>query len=122
MTVSIFGRTTGPFRLGTAGRTFRPLSPNLDSETGVPRFARLIPDVQLTVKGHSMKTGTVKFYNSQKGFGFIAPDDGSKDVFVHATALEAAGMRGLVEGQKISFDVQADRRSGKEAAANLQQV
>ena len=52
-----------------------------------------------------MKTGTVKFYNSQKGFGFIAPDDGSKDVFVHATALEAAGMRGLVEGQKISFEV-----------------
>ena len=67
-----------------------------------------------------MKTGTVKFYNSQKGFGFIAPDDGGKDVFVHATALEAAGMRGLVEGQKISFDVEADRRSGKDAAANLQ--
>lgn len=67
-----------------------------------------------------MTTGTVKFYNSQKGFGFIQPDDGGKDVFVHATALEAAGMRGLVEGQKIVFDVQADRRSGKEAAANLQ--
>jgi cold shock protein len=66
-----------------------------------------------------MKTGTVKFYNSQKGFGFIAPDDGGKDVFVHATALEAAGMRGLVEGQKISFDVESDRRSGKDAAANL---
>ena len=67
-----------------------------------------------------MKTGTVKFYNTQKGFGFIQPDDGGKDVFVHATALERAGMRGLIEGQKISFDVQADRRSGKEAAANLQ--
>ncbi len=67
-----------------------------------------------------MKTGIVKFYNSQKGFGFIAPDDGGKDVFVHATALEAAGMRGLVEGQKISFDVEADQRSGKDAAANLQ--
>jgi CspA family cold shock protein len=67
-----------------------------------------------------MKTGTVKFYNTQKGFGFIKPDDGTKDVFVHATALEAAGMRGLVEGQKISFDVQSDRRTGKEAAANLQ--
>jgi len=67
-----------------------------------------------------MKTGTVKFYNDQKGFGFIAPDDGGKDVFVHATALEAAGMRGLVEGQKISFDVQSDRRTGKDAAANLQ--
>ncbi|MEQ8739316.1 MAG: cold-shock protein, partial [Hoeflea sp.] len=51
-----------------------------------------------------MQTGTVKFYNDQKGFGFIAPDDGSKDVFVHATALERAGMRGLAEGQKVSFD------------------
>jgi cold shock protein len=69
-----------------------------------------------------MKTGTVKFYNSQKGFGFIQPDDGGKDVFVHATALERAGMRGLVEGQKISFDVETDRRSGKDAAANLQQA
>ena len=67
-----------------------------------------------------MQTGTVKFYNSQKGFGFIQPDDGTKDVFVHATALEAAGMRGLVEGQKISFEVEADRRTGKQAAANLQ--
>jgi CspA family cold shock protein len=67
-----------------------------------------------------MKTGTVKFYNTQKGFGFIQPDDGSKDVFVHATALERAGMRGLVEGQKISFDVETDSRSGKIAAANLQ--
>ena len=61
-----------------------------------------------------MKTGVVKFYNSQKGFGFIAPDDGGKDVFVHATALEAAGMRGLVEGQKISFDVESDRRGGED--------
>jgi CspA family cold shock protein len=67
-----------------------------------------------------MPIGTVKFYNTNKGFGFIAPEDGSKDVFVHATALEAAGMRGLVEGQKISFEVQEDRRSGKAAAANLQ--
>jgi CspA family cold shock protein len=69
-----------------------------------------------------MRTGTVKFYNSQKGFGFIQPDDGSKDVFVHATALERAGMRGLVEGQKIGFEVETDRRSGKPAATNLQQV
>ena len=67
-----------------------------------------------------MPTGTVKFYNTQKGFGFIQPDDGSKDVFVHATAIERAGMRDLVEGQKISFDVETDNRSGKMAAANLQ--
>ena len=69
-----------------------------------------------------MRTGTVKFYNGQKGYGFISPDDGGKDVFVHATALERAGIMGLVEGQKIGFEVQTDRRSGKDAAANLKQV
>ena len=69
-----------------------------------------------------MMNGTVKFYNETKGYGFIQPDDGSKDVFVHATALERAGLRGLVEGQKIGFDVETDRRSGKDAASNLQQV
>ena len=66
-----------------------------------------------------MATGTVKFFNSQKGFGFIQPDDGGKDVFVHVSAVERAGMRGLVEGQKISFEVETDRRSGKVAAADL---
>ena len=67
-----------------------------------------------------MNTGTVKFYNSQKGFGFIAPDDGGKDVFVHATALERAGISGLNEGQKVSFDTQEDRRTGKIAVGTLQ--
>lgn len=67
-----------------------------------------------------MNKGTVKFYNDQKGFGFIAPDNGGKDVFVHATALERAGMRSLVEGQKVSFDTQEDRRTGKIAVANIQ--
>ena len=67
-----------------------------------------------------MITGTVKFYNEQKGFGFIQPDDGDKDVFVHATALERAGMRSLVEGQKVSFDTELDSRSGKTAVANIQ--
>ena len=67
-----------------------------------------------------MNTGIVKFYNDQKGFGFIQPDNGGKDVFVHATALERAGMRGLVEGQKVAFDTQEDRRSGKIAVANIQ--
>ena len=57
-----------------------------------------------------MNTGTVKFYNTQKGFGFIQPDDGGKDVFVHATALERAGMRSLNEGQKVSFDVESSPR------------
>ena len=67
-----------------------------------------------------MNTGTVKFYNDQKGFGFIQPDDGGKDVFVHATALERAGMRGLAEGQKVTFDTEEDRRSGKIAVSTIQ--
>jgi CspA family cold shock protein len=66
-----------------------------------------------------MQKGTVKFYNDQKGYGFIQPDGGGKDVFVHATALERAGMRSLVEGQKVSFDTQEDRRTGKTAVANI---
>ena len=69
-----------------------------------------------------MATGTVKWYNETKGYGFIQPDNGGKDVFVHASALERAGMRGLAEGQKISYDVEADRRSGKESATNLQKA
>jgi cold shock protein len=73
-----------------------------------------------TRKATPMITGTVKFYNDMKGFGFIQPDDGSKDVFVHATALERAGMRGLTEGQKVSFDTAEDRRSGKMAVNNIQ--
>jgi cold shock protein len=66
-----------------------------------------------------MQVGTVKFYNDQKGFGFIQPDDGSKDVFVHATALERAGMSALREGQKVSFDTQEDSRSGKISVGNI---
>jgi CspA family cold shock protein len=66
-----------------------------------------------------MNTGTVKFYNDQKGFGFIQPDDGGKDVFVHATALERSGVRGLAEGMKVSFDTQEDRRTGKIAVGTL---
>lgn len=67
-----------------------------------------------------MNTGTVKFYNDQKGFGFIQPDDGQKDVFVHATALERAGIQGLREGQKVKFDVTNDPRSGKAAVGTLE--
>ncbi len=68
-----------------------------------------------------MTTGTVKFYNSAKGYGFIQPDDGGKDVFVHVTALERAGLRALVEGQKVSFDIEADRRTGKVNATNTRE-
>ena len=66
-----------------------------------------------------MANGTVKWFNNQKGFGFIQPDDGGKDVFVHISALERAGMQSLNEGQKISFEVVADRRTGKSAADRL---
>lgn len=69
-----------------------------------------------------MPVGTVKFFNATKGFGFIAPEDGGNDVFVHISAVERAGMRSLVEGQKVSFEVVADRRSGKSSADNLQAV
>jgi cold shock protein len=67
-----------------------------------------------------MTVGTVKFFNATKGFGFIQPDDGAADVFVHVSAVERAGMRTIVEGQKLSFDVVKDSRSGKSAADNLQ--
>jgi len=66
-----------------------------------------------------MTQGTVKWFNVQKGFGFIQPDDGGKDVFVHISAVERAGMRTLNEGQKVSFEVVADRRTGKSSADNL---
>ena len=69
-----------------------------------------------------MSTGTVKWYNDTKGYGFIQPDEGGKDVFVHATALERAGMRGLKEGQKIGYELQTDQRSGKTSATNLRAV
>jgi CspA family cold shock protein len=64
-------------------------------------------------------TGTVKFFNSQKGFGFIQPDGGGPDVFVHVTALERAGIRSLAEGQKVSYDTEIDRKNGKTAVRNI---
>ena len=66
-----------------------------------------------------MATGKVKWYNSTKGYGFIVPSDGGKDVFVHATAVEAAGLGSLNEGQTISYEIEQDRRSGKESAGQL---
>ena len=66
-----------------------------------------------------MATGTVKWFNGQKGFGFIAPDDGGSDVFVHISAVERAGLSGLSEGQKISFEIKADPKRGKSSAENL---
>ena len=67
-----------------------------------------------------MATGTVKWFNGQKGFGFIQPDDGGNDVFVHISAVERAGLHGLTEGQKVSFEIKVDPRRGKSSAENLQ--
>ncbi|MGU3287956.1 cold-shock protein [Methylobacterium mesophilicum] len=67
-----------------------------------------------------MPIGTVKWFNETKGFGFIQPDDGGNDVFVHISAVERAGLRNLVEGQKISYEMESDKRSGKQSAGSLQ--
>jgi CspA family cold shock protein len=66
-----------------------------------------------------MTNGTVKFFNATKGFGFIQPDDGSKDAFVHISAVERAGLSGLAEGQKVNFEIKADKMRGKSSAENL---
>jgi CspA family cold shock protein len=66
-----------------------------------------------------MSKGTVKFFNSEKGFGFIQPDGGGPDVFVHVTALERAGIRSLAEGQKVTYDTEVDRRNGKTAVSDI---
>jgi CspA family cold shock protein len=66
-----------------------------------------------------MNTGTVKWFNEQKGYGFIQPDNGNKDVFVHISAVERAGLRTLKEGQKVSFEIVTDKRTGKSSAGNL---
>ena len=69
-----------------------------------------------------MIQGTVKWFNSQKGFGFIQPDDGGNDVFVHISAVERAGMHGLNEGQKVAFEIVANRKTGKSSAENLRAI
>jgi CspA family cold shock protein len=69
-----------------------------------------------------MTTGTVKWYNGQKGYGFIQPEDGGSDVFVHVSAVERAGMQSLQEGQRVSFELEKDPRSGKTSAGQLQSV
>jgi len=69
-----------------------------------------------------MATGTVKWFNGQKGYGFIQPDQGGNDVFVHISAVERAGLNGLNEGQKVSYELEQDRRSGKTAAGQLQAI
>jgi CspA family cold shock protein len=82
---------------------------------------KLIPELENSCpKGTIMQVGTVKWFNGQKGFGFIQPDDGGNDVFVHISAVERAGMSSLNEGQKVSFELERDQRSGKTSAGQLQ--
>jgi CspA family cold shock protein len=69
-----------------------------------------------------MATGTVKWFNAQKGYGFIQPDGGDKDVFVHISAVERAGLRDLREGQKVSYEITQDRRTGKSSADQLKEI
>jgi len=81
------------------------------------------PDLTaMSIEEHFVTTGRVKFFNATKGFGFIQPDDGAPDVFVHISAIERSGMSTVAEGQKLSFEVVKDRRTGKSAAANIQAV
>ena len=75
--------------------------------------------VRVNALEQNMPTGTVKWFNGQKGFGFIQPSDGGNDVFVHISAVERAGMSGLNEGQKVSYEIMTDRRSGKASADQL---
>src|SRR3954463_15718778 len=77
------------------------------------------PHAQRGVNAKTLRRPPVKWFNEQRGYGFIQPDQGGRNVFVHISAVERSGMRGLAEGQKVSYDVEADRRSGKESATNL---
>ena len=113
--LSSFGRTTWPRR---ALRVELMTSPNLEHNPA----AQLCGLPTHTLKESHMTQGTVKWFNGQKGFGFIQPDDGGKDVFVHISAVERAGMHSLNEGQKISFEVVLDRRTGKSSANNLHSI
>jgi CspA family cold shock protein len=111
----------GRFALDVDGARFRFLSPKIEKLVNRPCRCGSIATCHMS-KGQNMTPGTVKFYNDQKGFGFIQPDGGGKDVFVHATALERAGISGLREGQKVNFDTETDRRTGKIAVGKLEAV
>src|ERR1051325_2413051 len=110
MSMHRLGRITGPLRFVSDGRArFRTSSKSTNRDDGhdvrAPR-----PTCTSETKGHFMTPGTINFYNDTKGFGFIQPDDGQKDVLVHATALERAGINSLREGQKVNFDTRNDPR------------
>ena len=113
-TQSSFGRTTWPRARSRRTDDLLPKSRSLSAGCAIER-----PTLTPTGKKCLMPQGTVKWFNATKGYGFIQPDDGSKDVFVHISAVERAGMQSLNEGQKVSYDLVADRRTGKSSAENL---
>src|SRR5665213_463883 len=97
----------------------RPADPLLFPKSLIRQPARSPVHKPMFLKGLLMPTGTVKWFNTQKGFGFIAPDQGGPDAFVHISAVERAGLRDLREGQKVDFEPVSDRKSGKMSADNL---
>ena len=101
-------------RAGNFARSEKFLFPN-----SLIRRPAASPVSKPMLKGLLMPTGTVKWFNTQKGFGFIAPDQGGPDAFVHISAVERAGLRDLREGQKVDFELVSDRKSGKMSAGNL---
>lgn len=115
LTRSIDGQKT--WRRGIFPARPKILSPENANSTARDRVGKL----NLCVwKGSPMASGTVKWFNAQKGFGFIAPDNGGTDAFVHISAVERAGLSSLHEGQRVSFELVADRKSGKMSADKLQ--
>jgi CspA family cold shock protein len=118
--IDILAGQSGRFALACQAHV-QTLFPNIDEPEQQAVLSHVPSSRALAhTKDIPMNTGPVKFYNDQKSFGFIQPDNGSKDVFVHATALERAGMRGLREGQKVAFDTAEERRSGKIAVNNIE--
>jgi CspA family cold shock protein len=103
-----------------ARRTFRPSQTSTNTLQAALQLGPKHNRTDDSERTTPVNKGTVKFYNAQKGFGFIEPEDGGKDVFVHATALERAGISQLVEGQKVSFDTEQDKRSGKTAVGKIE--
>jgi CspA family cold shock protein len=108
------GRRLGLFPLEKAEPSVRGSGAHFGQGPGAENFGHL--------KGLPMKTGTVKWFNTTKGFGFIQPDEGGPDVFVHISAVQRSGMTGLNEGQKIGYEIVTDKRTGKSAAGNLSAV
>jgi cold shock protein len=102
-----------------AARFKRCCRPPLKTSINIGSFAGMSHVHACFRERKRVATGIVKWFNGQKGFGFIWPDDGSKDVFVHVSAVEQAGLSGLSEGQKLSYELTADRRTGKSSASRL---